>query len=142
MMHPLIQIARALRSILSRSPPRFWCATNKDQGATGDNPYVGPLATRNRNRFRLHCLPCSFHSQFPAATGRVMKAQTAQRTCQKHRSMQRIAVRFWRNCRRCTSAHGWKQQQSCHLIPLDFNGCRSCIGKNTRAIPAMRLETM
>ena len=45
----------------------------KDQGAAGGNPYSGPLAARNRNRFRFQYPSSHPPSQFPAATGRTLK---------------------------------------------------------------------
>ena len=37
----------------SSTPAKAARSEQKDQGATGGNPYNGPLAARNRNRFRF-----------------------------------------------------------------------------------------
>ena len=72
MMNPLFLIARALRY---RCTIDALSMRKKTKGATGGNPFGGPWAARNRNRFRIHCLPHDFHSQFPAATGSTTKGQ-------------------------------------------------------------------
>lgn len=53
-MHPLFQIACAALDSLSLTAALL--VRKENQGATGGNPYCGPLAARNRNRFRLHSL--------------------------------------------------------------------------------------
>ncbi len=73
-MKKLLVFNRACAALDNLSPSKaFGLRSEKDQGATGGNPYGGPLPARNRNQFRLHCHTHDFHSQFPTATGTATK---------------------------------------------------------------------
>ena len=54
MLNPILWMASAVRSYRNRGPPLWHLAHKKDQGTTGGNPYVDPLAARNRKTVPIH----------------------------------------------------------------------------------------